>query len=100
MRGLVALYAGPLAFVTVLNVASGIFFIYQLFHGAGDAQVQKCVADAQSGAQDVNHWVCSEGFAVARDVVVAVYVVFWLVEICASLSLSVLPPSAVAFQIG
>ena len=83
MRGLVALYASAITFVTVLDVVGGIYVIYQLFHGAGDEQVQKCIDDAKNGVPDVNHWVCDEGFKVGRTILVVLYVLFWLVEICA-----------------
>ena len=82
VRGLVALYASAITFVTVVNVVSGIYVIYQLFHGAGDAQVQKCINDAQNGVQQVNHFVCDEGFKIGRTILVVIYVLFWLIEIC------------------
>ena len=88
-----------ITFVTVLDVVAGIFFIYQLFHGAGQDQVNKCQAAADNKTQgvpdasdvsDVTHWACSTGFAVGRAIVVVVYVLFWLIEIC-ELALAVDP---------
>ncbi|TBU31547.1 hypothetical protein BD309DRAFT_993216 [Dichomitus squalens] len=90
IRSLVGLYAGMITFVTVLDVVAGIFFIYQLFHGEGNDQINKCTAAADnntqglpdsSNAADVTHWACSTGFAVGRAIVVVVYVLFWLIEI-------------------
>lgn len=96
-RSLVSLYASTITFTTVLSIAAGIFFIYNLYHAGGEDQIKKCEANAQSAqsaqnAQDptvadpqttanVNHWVCQTGFATGRIVVVVVYVIFWLLEI-------------------
>ncbi|KAI1798327.1 hypothetical protein LXA43DRAFT_1056500 [Ganoderma leucocontextum] len=87
-RSLVELYASAITFTTVLSIASGIFFIYNLYHAGGDEQIKKCEENAQNPQDpqdpqsvDVSHWVCQTGFATGRTVVVVVYVVFWLIEI-------------------
>ena len=85
MRALVAVYASVLMGVTVLDVVGGIYFIFQLFHGYGDEQIKKCQAQADQGAPgtvDAEHWACSAGFKTGRTVVVVVYVIWWLIEIC------------------
>ncbi len=89
-RSLVGLYASTITFTTVLSIAAGIFFIYNLYHAGGEEQIKKCEANAENAqdpldpqSTDVNHWVCQTGFATGRTVVVVVYVLFWLIEICA-----------------
>nr|VWO94003.1 Protein kinase domain-containing protein [Ganoderma boninense] len=90
-RTLVGLYASTITFTTVLSIATGIFFIYSLYHAGGEEQVRKCEQNAQN-AQDpsdpnfqqttsVDNWVCQTGFATGRTIVVVVYVIFWLIEI-------------------
>lgn len=94
-RSLVSLYASTITFTTVLSIAAGIFFIYNLYHAGGEEQIKKCETNAQSAQNaqgptvadprttaNVNHWVCQTGFATGRVVVVVVYVIFWLLEIC------------------
>lgn len=92
-RSLVSLYASTITFTTVLSIATGIFFIWNLYHAGGEDQIKKCEQNAQN-AQDpsdpnfaqntnVDNWVCQTGFATGRTVVVVVYVVFWLIQICA-----------------
>ncbi|PIL27408.1 hypothetical protein GSI_10556 [Ganoderma sinense ZZ0214-1] len=90
-HSLVSLYGGTITFTTVLSIATGIFFIWNLFHAGGEEQVKKCEQNAQN-AQDpsdpnfqqsttVDNWVCQTGFATGRTVVVVVYVIFWLIQI-------------------
>ena len=87
VRALVAVYASVLTGVTVLDIVGGIYFIFQLFHGYGDEQIKKCQAQADQGAPgtvDAEHWACSAGFKTGRTIVVVVYVIWWLIEICES----------------
>ncbi|KAI0674190.1 hypothetical protein C8Q78DRAFT_967188 [Trametes maxima] len=81
---LVSLYAGAITFATVLDIAAGIFVIFQLFHGAGASDISKCEQDAANRGQvntDFTHFACNTGFKTGRVIVVVIYVLFWLFQI-------------------
>ncbi|CDO74391.1 hypothetical protein BN946_scf184392.g2 [Trametes cinnabarina] len=79
---LVGLYAGAIAAATAVDIAVGIYVIFQLYHGEGASDVNKCVANAGDGVNaDFAHWACSGSFKVGRVIVVVLYVLFWLVTI-------------------
>ena len=75
VRALVAVYASVLTGVTVLDVVGGIYFIFQLFHGKTDAEIEKCQANLQADAPegtnvDFTNWACSASFKTGRVIVV------------------------------
>lgn len=83
---LVGLYAGAITFATVLDIAAGIYVIYQLFHGEGASDISKCEANAGTGVnKDFTSFACNASFKTARVVVVVIYALFWLFSICTSL---------------
>ncbi|KAI0659066.1 hypothetical protein C8Q70DRAFT_933823 [Cubamyces menziesii] len=76
---LVSLYAGAITLATVVEIASGIYVIYQLFHGEGASDVSKCEQNAGDGVNEqFTHFACSSSFKVGRAIVVVIYVLFWL----------------------
>ncbi|KAL1941589.1 hypothetical protein VTO73DRAFT_7028 [Trametes versicolor] len=79
---LVGLYAGAITFATVLDIAAGIYVIYQLFHGEGASDISKCEANAGTGVnKDFTSFACNASFKTARVVVVVIYALFWLFSI-------------------
>ena len=93
---LVSLYAGAITLATVVEIASGIYVIYQLFHGEGASDVSKCEQNAGDGVNEqFTHFACSSSFKVGRAIVVVIYVLFWLFIICECARLSSLHHCAV-----
>ena len=77
---------------TVVEIASGIYVIYQLFHGEGASDVSKCEQNAGDGINEqFTHFACSSSFKVGRAIVVVIYVLFWLFIICECARRSPLP---------
>ncbi|KAI0746637.1 hypothetical protein C8Q80DRAFT_1271502 [Daedaleopsis nitida] len=91
MRTLIGVYATTITTMTIMSIISGIYLIFNLFHGETDAQIKKCEDDVANGTaneQEFTQWACSASFKTGRVIVVVLYVIFWLVEICAYDSLS------------
>ncbi|THH10828.1 hypothetical protein EW146_g8241 [Bondarzewia mesenterica] len=67
------------------NVGTGAYFIYTLFHKSGDQDVNSCAGDNSS---NFDREACEKGFEIGRGILVAVYVVFWLIELWGCLIVS------------
>jgi hypothetical protein len=78
-----------------LNITSGAYFIYTLFHKVGDDDLDNCI---ESYVGDlIGQYTCGKEFEIYRGVIISIYVVLCLFELCAfsSLSLSLhLPPQS------
>jgi len=77
-RGSVGFYAYTVTFNTFLIIAVGIYFVWALFHGRGDDDVQNCV-DGDAG--DVKQRVCQKGFDVIRILIVVAFVIIWIFQL-------------------
>jgi hypothetical protein len=62
------------------SIASGAFFLYTLFHQTGDNDIQSCI---NGSTDDLKKEACKKGFEVIRGVIVGVFVLVWLIELCA-----------------
>jgi hypothetical protein len=70
-----------------LNVTSGAYFIYTLFHKVGgDYELDNCI---ESYVGDIiSQYTCMKEFEIYRGVIISIYVVICLFELSASSSLS------------
>jgi len=84
-RSYISLYSTVIAFHLGFSIATGAFFIYTLFHKVGDSEINNCIANDVddlnlnlnlNGIED-----CMRGFMIYRGVLVAAYVVFWLLQL-------------------
>ena len=71
------------------SIAIGAYFIYTLFHKVGEHGVNDCIIDNIKDPDAAKE--CKEGFKFARGIIVCIFILFWLFELCAFLFLS-LPP--------
>lgn len=70
-----------------VSIATGAFFMYNLFHRSGDTEsdaISSC--ESKNGDDDDT---CKKAFELARGIIVALLVVFWLLELCKSRASSV-----------
>ena len=63
------------------NVGTGAYFLYTLFHKIGQQDLNDCQSTNDT---DLTRAACRKGFEIARGILVGIYVVVWLVELCAS----------------
>jgi hypothetical protein len=63
-----------------IGVASGIFALVSLFKQNPQEAITECLNGATDEATKA---VCKSGIAVMKGVAVVVYVVMWLLQICA-----------------
>ena len=83
-RRMVSSFAIALAIHLGLSVAAGIFALVSLFKQDQQQAIANCVA---AGAPDATTDACRTTVNVMKGVAVAIYVVTWLVQLCASFSL-------------
>lgn len=82
-RRMVSGFAIALAIHLGLSVAAGIYALVSLFKQDQQQAIANCVA---GGAPDATADACRTTVNVMKGVAVAIYVVTWLVQLCASLS--------------
>jgi hypothetical protein len=78
-----------------LNVTAGAYFIYTLFHKVSDDDLSNCIASYPGDL--ISQYVCAKEFEIYRHVIITIYVVLCLFELCESSSLSVTPPPPQSF---
>jgi hypothetical protein len=90
-RAFVSMYSSIVSLHLGSSVATGAYFIYTLFHKVGEDDVNNCITDntlfSTEGVED-----CKRAFKYLRGMIIGIFIIFWLFELCASLFLS-LPPS-------
>jgi hypothetical protein len=64
------------------SIASGAFFIYTLFHKVGENDVNDCIVNNSHDPTKVED--CRKAFKDARGMVIVMFIVFCLLELCAS----------------
>ncbi|KAI0319681.1 hypothetical protein OF83DRAFT_1169969 [Amylostereum chailletii] len=64
------------------SIGSGAYFIYTLFREDGDGIIGACVDAGDSEDQ------CQDGFRVLRGVIIAVYIVIWLIELFGNVTIN------------
>jgi len=77
-RTLVSLYSTMLNSHLGFSIATGVFFLYTLFHRTGDNDIQNCV---NGSTDDLKKEACKKGFEVMRGVIVGAFVLVWLIEL-------------------
>jgi hypothetical protein len=79
-RGLISIYSQSAFWHIGFSIVTGVFFIYTLFHKVGDQDVSNCV----NGSTDPNaQGDCKRAFDVVRGLVIAINIIFWILEFCA-----------------
>lgn len=84
-RGLVVAYSVGLAVHTGLSIACGIFHIYTLFKPSAQSLIDECIKNAKAAedlVEDAKR-VCETGSAIAKGIIVGVYVLTWILQIYA-----------------
>lgn len=64
-----------------VSIATGAFFIYNLFHRSGTESDAINNCESKDGDDEDT---CKKAFELARGIIVALLVVFWLLELCKS----------------
>ena len=91
-RSFISLYSTVVWSHLAFNIAAGAYFIYTLYHQVGDDTLSNCIYSY--GDDLISLYECGEEFEVYRHVIICLYVVFCLLELCASSYLSLhLPPN-------
>jgi len=80
---MVSIFAFVLALHLGFSVASGIFSIYAMFTQDTSTAVVQCLGNAADQGVDVSVKDCQNGITVMKGVMVAVYVLTWLVQLYA-----------------
>jgi hypothetical protein len=88
-RTFVAMYRSIISLHLGFSIATGAYFIYTLFHKVGEEDVNNCIANNMRNHLKAKD--CKKQFEITRAMVIGLFIVFWLFELCASLFLS-LPP--------
>jgi hypothetical protein len=70
-----------------LNITSGAYFIYTLFHKVGNYELNNCIASYEGDL--ISQITCAGEFEIYRHVIISIYLVIVLFELCASSSSSV-----------
>jgi hypothetical protein len=80
---LVSMFSLVLAVHLGFSVASGVFSIYTMFTRDSSNVVNQCIANAVSQGAAVTDKDCRNGVAVMKGVMVAIYVITWLIQLYA-----------------
>lgn len=64
------------------SIVTGIFYLYTLFHQTGNTDIQKCIDES---TDDATAEACKKGFGIIRAVIVVIFILIWLIELCAYL---------------
>jgi len=83
VRGMVIAYSVGLALHLGFSLASGIFTMYTIFKPDTALSVDACVAKANPTPEllEETKRVCQTGMAVGKGIIVAIYVVTWLLQL-------------------
>jgi hypothetical protein len=80
---MVSSFAIVLAVHLGFSVASGIFSIYAMFTRDASTAVAQCLVNASVQGVEVTQTDCQNGITVMKGVMVAVYVITWLIQLYA-----------------
>lgn len=75
-RGFVSLFSTMLFIHLGVSIATGVFFIWSLFHKAGEQSIDNCVSGSTTESE------CQSQFNTTRRIIIAVYILIWLFEFC------------------
>ncbi|KAI0045925.1 hypothetical protein FA95DRAFT_1494794 [Auriscalpium vulgare] len=82
-KGFVSLYSTLVWCHLGVSIATGVYFIYTLFHQTGDKDINNCAANNPN--DKLKEDACKVAFKVARGLTIGIYAVFWLVELWAAI---------------
>lgn len=77
---MISSFANALAIHLGFNIAAGIFTLYSLFKKNSQDAVNQCM----SASTDATVQGCQSGIAIMKGLMVAIYVITWLIELCKS----------------
>lgn len=80
---MVSSFAVVLAVHLGFSIASGIFSIYAMFTRDASPAVAQCLVNASVQGVEVTQTDCQNGITVMKGVMVAVYVITWLIQLYA-----------------
>jgi uncharacterized protein with PQ loop repeat len=80
---MVSSFAVVLAVHLGFSIASGIFSIYAMFTRDASTAVAQCLVNASVQGVEVSQTDCQNGITVMKGVMVAVYVITWLIQLYA-----------------
>ncbi|KAH9991997.1 hypothetical protein BJV74DRAFT_835667 [Russula compacta] len=78
-RSFISSYGTVLYWHLGFNLVSGVILIFTLFHKVGDNDVNTCVANDSDDSNRQED--CQNAFKVVRGLIIAVYIIFWLLEL-------------------
>ena len=79
------------------SIVSGVYFIYTLFHKVGEHEVDNCIARHSKDSNKEEE--CRKEVHYLRGAAIALYIVFWLFQLCASLFFLHLPALPTLFLV-
>jgi len=80
-RSMIASFAMALAIHLGFSIASGIFSLYSLFRQHSQDALTKCLNDTAENSESIT--TCQNGLAIMKGVMVAIYIVTWLIQLYA-----------------
>jgi len=80
---MVSAFSFVLALHLGFSIASGIFSIYAMFTQDSTSAVNQCLGNAATQGVDVSAQDCQNGITVMKGVMVAVYILTWLIQLYA-----------------
>lgn len=83
VRGLVIAFSVGLAIHLGLSIASGVFTMFTIFRPNPAKSVASCIAEAAPTPEllEETRNICNTGMAIAKGVIVAIYVVSWILQL-------------------
>lgn len=89
-RGCVAVYARMLLGHLIFSIVAGIFSMYMLYHRNDQDLLDYCLNQMTTTVSDgATQQACNTGIATAKDVVLALFAVGWVLEFCTRLVLPI-----------
>ena len=82
----ISLYSTAAWLHLALNITSGAYFIYTLYHKVGNYELNNCVKSYVGDL--IDQYYCAKEFEVYRHVIIALYVIFCVLELGTFSSLS------------
>ncbi|KAI9464790.1 hypothetical protein F5148DRAFT_174806 [Russula earlei] len=87
-RSFVSAYSTVLAWHLGVSIATGAYFIYTLFHKVGEHEINDCIKNNQDSNSALKAEECKMAFGLSRALVIATYVVIWLLQLWGCLIVS------------
>ncbi|KAI0281862.1 hypothetical protein BGY98DRAFT_912943 [Russula aff. rugulosa BPL654] len=85
-RSFVSLYSTAVWSHLALNVISGAYFIYTLFHKVSEDDLNNCIASYEGDL--ISQFTCAKEFEIYRHVIITIYLVIVLFELCVCLAVA------------